>query len=115
MRHTLRKVLLGTLVLIMPLNGMGMICLGSPRTTPEASQQVGDCTKICARKRAPQGGAGCVLTGTDSSLAFFVFGIAVSPSETHVALLTVTRRLRFEPPELYLNPDLLLRTPPPKV
>ena len=114
---------LATLVLAVPLalNGLWMVCEGgdlapNPAARSAASGEKPKCTStMCAMEKG--GGPICILTSDDNkvSMTIFLFGVAVVPQEARLPQPAADGQYIPEFSALYLNPNLTVAAPPPKV
>lgn len=112
-----RRVALALLVVI-PFSGMRVICVDQPTEAVATTAHIGssdDCDRLCVIHHPANSGndTNCSLSADASSL-IVVAGIAVIPAEQTLGRPTVVPHTYIEAPQLYLEPGLAHRNPPPE-
>jgi hypothetical protein len=117
----MRKLLICSLLALVPSTGVRMVCLDPlPGTT---ASQPGDaqaaCDEFCLRRNAPGdkkatgSNVGCLLLA-DGELLLMVSGIAVLPAVPTIEFDSPAPPVEDEDRNLYLPPALAQHSPPPK-
>ena len=114
----MRKVLLWSLLALVPFTNLRMICFDHAGSGAVAQAEEPDCSDFCHRKQAPvpetPSGSGCVLVADECSFVSAVLLSLTSPTAGLLAPLA-GRFVTGEPPHLYLPPVLDRFSPPPQL
>jgi hypothetical protein len=112
------KLLVCTLLAIVPVTGLRMICVDPPVASraevgPAASGGQ-DCEETCARKPVKRSSTPTCMLLADGCTVILIAVVAVVPA--HMPVLQRAQAAPFEPAlyQFYLSPTLDLHAPPPK-
>jgi hypothetical protein len=118
----MRRLVLGTLIVIMPFSGMRVICVDSPEeatTSSAPSREVSECERLCPLHQpsdtpsSTKTDQGCALSADGCSLIAFASIAAFQPQEPPQVPLVVLA-VYAESPRFCLEPELAPVGPPPK-
>jgi hypothetical protein len=118
----MRKLVFGTLLVLMPFSGMRVICVGLPTdvSASKARTETGtDCERLCplhppsAAPSGSQNGSDCALSSDASSIGIFA-SIAVPQPQEPLHVPVVVSEVSADAPRFYLEPALAHLGPPPK-
>jgi hypothetical protein len=112
----MRTILLWTLLVLLPFNGLWLVCVDRTPVAPVAAvaQDSAACRQACAVHRATAGGPICLLTADGTSWTIVLFGVAVLPPQAELRLAIVSTGFRPEPLAPYAEPGLAHFSPPPE-
>jgi hypothetical protein len=114
--HMKRRLLVCTLLAVMPFGGMRVFCLDTQAQSPATAAHVdgSDCDRLCVvHHPARSGDTDCSMTADPSSM-MVVSTPAVAPAADVLRAPLIVVYSRSEPPFLYLDPGLSHQCPPPK-
>lgn len=114
----MRKLLLGTLLVIMPFSGLRVICVESPAGMSSASprhEKGSNCERLCPlhQQSGTERGSDCALSAGASLPSLFVSVALPMPLDPPQVPLVVAHTY-FDAPGFYLEPALTHLGPPPK-
>ncbi len=118
----MRRLVLGTLIVIMPFSGMRVICADPPAeatTSSAPSVEASDCERLCPVHRpsdtpsSTKNDRGCALSADDCSLIAFATVAVFRPQEPPQVPLVVPA-VYAESPRFCLEPELAPAGPPPR-
>ena len=114
----IHKLLVCTLLAIVPVTGLRMICVDPPVSSKAAVGPAAsggqDCEETCARKPVKRGpGPTCMLLA-DGCTVVLIAVVAVVPA--HMPVLQRAQAVPYEPAlyQFYRSPTLDQHAPPPK-
>ena len=111
-----RRLLVCTLLAVMPFGGMRVICLDTPAESPTTAAHAdgSDCDRLCVvHHPARSGDTDCSITADPSSM-MVVGTVAVAPAADVLRAPSIIVYTCSEAPFLYLDPGLSHLSPPPK-
>lgn len=114
----MRRLVLGTLLVIMPFGGVRVMCVDSPadmsRSSPR-NEKDADCVRLCAlhQPSRTESGSDCALSAGASLPSLFASVAIPLPQEPPRGPLVVAHTYSNSP-GFYLEPALAHLGPPPK-
>lgn len=110
----IRRLLLWTLLAIVPLTNVRMICFDhAGGAGASVSPSGGECDGMCPREQPSEPEGGCLLVAGGCS-AMMAFVVAVPPPAVALAAPASSLVSAVEPRDLYLPPVLGTFSPPPE-
>lgn len=123
----MRKLVFGTLIVIMPFSGVRVICIDSPTDVSESTahtEEMTDCERLCplhppsgtpsrTTPSSTENGSDCALSTDGASLSIVASSAVPRPQEP-LPVPLVSAPTYSEAPRFYSEPALAHLGPPPK-